>query len=360
MNDILVRPVELRQAAEQLRSSAQKINRALQSIDNDINALKGATFMGNRATVLQSHYAIREDALLKASRLVLHFSEDLKIAASRFESADKKQNVAYSSERRMQLTREMKIRYNELIRHGEEIGTDLTPDTTDVFDDKVAINTVLLNSSNRNTIENTARKYNIDPALLAGVVAVEMDLDYDRQDALQDGLGRLGILNKFGFLLGNGSGVANVHNESLKTAIQYLENHKLPGTDNAKNYDWSWENRSSFNGSVEAAAIVVAMYSNEHGSITTSEDMAVIWGAYKTGIKGFVPDDTNYGYETIEDFKNHIARDTANVDVKFQMGKNAYYAQPYFEYFKETFASPPASAQELPIPQIVPTPTPNE
>jgi uncharacterized protein YukE len=89
MVDILVRPPELRQISEQLRSSAKKIGMALQAIDNDILSLKGDQFLGNRANSVQAHYAPKRDALLKAQEIVFHFSGDLTIAADEFEKADR-------------------------------------------------------------------------------------------------------------------------------------------------------------------------------------------------------------------------------------------------------------------------------
>ena len=56
MTDILVSPPELRKISEQLESSATKIGAALQAIDNDILALRGDKFLGNRANSVQKHY----------------------------------------------------------------------------------------------------------------------------------------------------------------------------------------------------------------------------------------------------------------------------------------------------------------
>lgn len=89
MSDILVRPFELRNISVQLKSSAQKIEIALQTIDNDILSLKGDTFLGNRANTVQSHYAPRREALLKARDIVTHFAEDLQNTAAVFENADR-------------------------------------------------------------------------------------------------------------------------------------------------------------------------------------------------------------------------------------------------------------------------------
>lgn len=346
MVDILVRPAELRQISEQLRSSAKKVGAALQAIDNDILSLKGDQFSGNRANVVQAHYAPKREVLLKAKNIVIHFSEDLVSAASRFEAADTNQTSTYTLERRDLLRQEMQKRYDQLGSFG------LIPATTDEFDSEITIGTVLLNSENRRIVEEIAKKYGLDPALLAGTVAVEMDLDYDWIDKIQDGLGRRNIG------AGDGPGVANVHNASLETAVNYLKEHNLAGNDFAQNYDWSSSNRSSFNGSMEGAAIVLAMYTHAHGGAPTSDDMAVIWGAYKSGIKGFIPNDPGEGYASLDHFRNN----TANGGIgEFLMGKNAYYAQPYFEYFKEAFSQPVPQitvSKDLPVPQIVPTPNP--
>jgi uncharacterized protein YukE len=89
MVDILVRPVELRQTTSQMRGSAKKIGRALQSIDSDIQSLKGTIFLGNRANAVQAHYQTKRDALQKAADLVAVFATDLETAANVFEQADK-------------------------------------------------------------------------------------------------------------------------------------------------------------------------------------------------------------------------------------------------------------------------------
>jgi len=91
MSQILIRPQELHQTAEQLQADAKKIDVALQAIDNDILSLKRDNFLGNRANAVQVHYAPKREALLKAKEIILHFVEDLKNTASRFEMADRRQ-----------------------------------------------------------------------------------------------------------------------------------------------------------------------------------------------------------------------------------------------------------------------------
>ncbi|MCC6261729.1 MAG: WXG100 family type VII secretion target [Anaerolineales bacterium] len=96
MSDILIRPQELRQTAEQLQAYAKKIDAALQAIDNDMLSLKRDNFLGNRANAVQAHYAPKREALLKAKEIVSHFAEDLRNTATRFEQADsKKENALF-------------------------------------------------------------------------------------------------------------------------------------------------------------------------------------------------------------------------------------------------------------------------
>lgn len=89
MADILIKPLELRQIASQMRNSANKIGQAILNIDSDLQALKGDKFLGNRANAVQAHYAPKREALLKAQAIVSEFSNDLMDAALRFEQADK-------------------------------------------------------------------------------------------------------------------------------------------------------------------------------------------------------------------------------------------------------------------------------
>lgn len=91
MTNILVQPSELRQMSEQLKSSAKKIDIAIQVIDSDILSLKGDKFLGNRANTVQSHYAPKRESLLKLKNIVVHFAEDLQNTATVFENADRGQ-----------------------------------------------------------------------------------------------------------------------------------------------------------------------------------------------------------------------------------------------------------------------------
>ena len=217
---------------------------------------------------------------------------------------------------------------------------------------EVAINTVLANTD---MISEMAERYDIPPALLAGTLAAEMDMDFDAADYIQDGLARNGLLDNvagastgllggpLGYLLfaddvheklSEGLGSASVHTDGLENAIEHLNGTSpLPGANYANAYDWSDTNRASFEGSTEAAAIVLAALTDKHGGISSPEDMAVIWGGYYSGVEGFSPPQPEYGY-SLDDFKLNKVNGWEAYDNQFSIGASAYMSQPYFEFFQ--------------------------
>jgi hypothetical protein len=215
-------------------------------------------------------------------------------------------------------------------RRTDLLAAGLSPKNTDVYD---AFDAVLTIKDNQQTIQQIANRYGVDPALLAGTVAAEMDFDHSSQDVFQDGLGRNLIV------LGNGPGIASVHGETLKWAKDYLAAHR-PAI--AALYPKDPGNRSEFNNSVRDAAVVLAALTayrqdaaQAKGVTVTSNsanDMAVIWGAYRTGISGVSRPDKG-GYEPDGFLKNQANGATG----KFSIGSNAYQSQPYFELFKQFF-----------------------
>jgi hypothetical protein len=214
-------------------------------------------------------------------------------------------------------------------RHEDLRRAGLPFNDTDLFTSGLAIQ-VVENPENRQFIDDMARRYGVDPALLEGVIAAEIDFDRDRKDVILDDLGRRGIG------IGQGWGVAAVHGDTLDRAIEYLQQNGLPGAEDAARYDKDVENKASFEGSVEAAAIVVAFYADvkkQHGgSIDSPEDMAVIWGAYRAGVAGVSP--SGGGFASAEDFANNRASGTEEFPPEFQGGGNAYQSTPFFEYFQ--------------------------
>lgn len=208
----------------------------------------------------------------------------------------------------------------------------LQPDNTGIYDSDDAVRTVYGNKHNRAQIEAMSKRYGLPPALLSGVVASEQDFDHGANDVAQDALGRRGVPS------GDGAGIASVHTDTLQTAISYLNSHHLPGSKQALAYDQGIRNRSSFDGSVEAAAISTAMYMNGKGGADSPQDMAVIWGAYRNGVEGVSPPQppgSDYGY-SLKGYRQNQANG-APADPRFQMGKNAYMSEPYFDYFQTLY-----------------------
>lgn len=215
-------------------------------------------------------------------------------------------------------------------RHLELKAAGLPYVDTDLFSPVVAINAVS-KPENRKVIDDLAARYGVDPALLEGVIAAEIDFDRDRKDVILDKLGR-----GTGIGIGQGWGVAAVHGDSLDKAIDYLKDNKLPGSQDAQNYDKDVENRASFEGSIEGAAIMLAWLADvkrkNGGSVDSAEDMAVIWGAYRAGVVGVSPG--GGGFASPEDYANNKASGTDKYLPEFEVGGNAYQSTPFFEYFK--------------------------
>jgi hypothetical protein len=206
---------------------------------------------------------------------------------------------------------------------------DLQPNDTGVYNAYDAVGTVTANSQ---TIKDTAAKYNVDPALLAGTVASEMDFDHSTKDYFQDGFGRLGLL------FGKGPGIASVHQDTLQWALDYLKANR---PEIAAQYPKDPGNPSEFPNSVRDAAVVLSALvayredqSKASGIPTTSNsatDMAVIWGAYRTGIQGVTPGGKGFspaGFLQDQGLDAPLG--------PFSVGKNAYISQPYFELFQQT------------------------
>ncbi|MCA0353829.1 MAG: WXG100 family type VII secretion target [Chloroflexi bacterium] len=201
---------------------------------------------------------------------------------------------------------------------------------TDVYSPRATLGTILLNPRNFATIEAIAKRYNIPPDLLMGVVASEMDFDHDGGDQFQDFLGRRGVK------AGQGQGIASVHSDALAYAKQYLIDHKLDGYEAAKHHSTSAQNLASFDGSVESAAIVTKALLHHKGTVESVDDNATIWGAYRNGVKDFSPPQSKpYGYNSQADFQDNRATASDSLPEQLKMGKNAYMSQPYFEFFQK-------------------------
>lgn len=210
----------------------------------------------------------------------------------------------------------------------KDTGKDAKRDTA-VYGPETVIPTIL-NPNNIATINQMAAKYEIPPELLATIIAAEMDFDHGGDDYMQDGMARRGDLPE---KLQDGVGIASVHMKSLEQAIDHI-NEKFPDSDLAKNassYDKSPENRASFPGSVEGAAIVIkSLVIYKDNKVDTPEDIAVIFGAYRNGLKGKSGDGEGY---TEESFKNNTANGSKNITGPCKIGGDAHMVLPYANLF---------------------------
>jgi len=87
MAEILVKPPELKLAANDLRAHAKRLQQALDSVDADIHSLNGR-FEGERANALQARYSKIRERIYQFAPLIMHFAKDLDEAATRFQAAD--------------------------------------------------------------------------------------------------------------------------------------------------------------------------------------------------------------------------------------------------------------------------------
>ncbi|MEO1339199.1 MAG: hypothetical protein AAFV29_26385, partial [Myxococcota bacterium] len=203
-------------------------------------------------------------------------------------------------------------------------------------------------------MQQTAVRYGIEPELLAGVVAAEMDFDHDSKDVIQDGLGRSAPWLLDALKGSDGAGIASVHLPTLEQSIKYIQRNSgrfdLSVVRAASSYDFSTKNRASFAGSIESAAIVTAAlrdWKRANGDVgqLTSEDMASIWAAYRTGVGGFsAQKDGNTipvgqgGFTNGTDFALNRANGAQALPRDMRVGANAYQSMPYFRFFQSVFA----------------------
>lgn len=215
-------------------------------------------------------------------------------------------------------------RLRELHAHGQ------FPKNTAIYDTLIAIGTVM---AHKDLINRLARRYGIPPALLAGVVASEMEFDLDVPDQILDGLNR-----NLGVQLWTGPGIASVHTRTLRDAVNYIGEHQLPGHSNALLRVWPeapFHNKGAdLPVSIEAAAIATSMYNHAHGGSRTPEDMAVVWGGYRSGVRDVGP--SGHGY-TLEGFRRNEANGADDLPPEMRVGKNAYMSEPMFAYFQQHF-----------------------
>ncbi|MCW7538083.1 hypothetical protein OOT46_09505 [Aquabacterium sp. A7-Y] len=182
--------------------------------------------------------------------------------------------------------------------------------------------------ANRETIEEMAARYGIDPALLAGVVASEVDFDHNPWDAAVNTLGELhGPAYK---LDPGGPGIAEVHADTVKRSAKYLAEHGVPGAEQARQFGTDAENLG--HNSIEAAAIVLAELQHRKlaagGTVDTPRDMAILFGAYRNGFE-----DPNTHQPRYDFVGNRLLGDQGIDGV----GNDPYLSEPYFAYYDRQY-----------------------
>jgi WXG100 family type VII secretion target len=88
MVEILVKPPELKAAANDLRAHAKRLQAAIDAVDADMRSLGPGVFEGERADALRTRYNKIRDKIYKFKPLIDHFAKDLDEAATTFTNAD--------------------------------------------------------------------------------------------------------------------------------------------------------------------------------------------------------------------------------------------------------------------------------
>lgn len=89
MAEILVKPIDLLNAANDLRAHAKKMQEALNAVNNEIQSLGIGRFEGERANSLRARYNRIQEQINRVKPLIDHFAQDLEDASARFRAADR-------------------------------------------------------------------------------------------------------------------------------------------------------------------------------------------------------------------------------------------------------------------------------
>jgi len=89
MSEILVKPMELLNAANDLRAHAKRLQDALNAVDTEIQSLGISRFEGERANSLRARYTKIHEQISHFKPLIEYFAKDLDQAATRFSAADR-------------------------------------------------------------------------------------------------------------------------------------------------------------------------------------------------------------------------------------------------------------------------------
>jgi hypothetical protein len=188
-----------------------------------------------------------------------------------------------------------------------------------------------------------AREFDEPPELLAGIIALELDLDYHLTDAVIDSL----LRSPWGGLFGRveiGAGYAGVHFGHLRPALAtlgaqfstspfYQDYYRLIMTRSDADLTLL-ATRNTFIDLADAA--LMARYyarlrlGQRPWDSMTIDDMAFTWSAYRGGVVGSVADprpDSRWSLDYLQQADNpHVFGDTI-------------IALPYFSYYRAVYGS---------------------
>jgi RHS repeat-associated protein len=208
----------------------------------------------------------------------------------------------------------------------------------------------------RTEIIGAAQRHGLPPELVAGVLASEIDFDYQLADLLIDTELLIGGENAIAYYLliwpDPGPGVASMHFSTWKIIYQYyldcgydLGPTLAPGGQTLSQYQWILTLLTS-SGSIEGASALTRLLADyrtgsggqpnktTHYNDLSFVDMAQIFGAYRAGVAGltcpYVDNDNDgyydCGFQSIDNFQ-----------IQPGLGDEARQAYPYFEFFQRYF-----------------------
>jgi RHS repeat-associated protein len=208
--------------------------------------------------------------------------------------------------------------------------------------------------SNKTAIKTYSQKHGVPPALVAGILASEINFDteYAKDYLVDEWLRQASDFQIDAFRQGLlatgkelGPGTANIHYTTWLIVRDYyqacgydLGDTFLPNGKNLSVNEWV-RTLLTPSGAVEGTAIVARFLADyrtgtggqpnktTHFSDLTTNDMAHIFAAYRTGIGGLTCFNSSCGYLDIKFFQT-----TA------RLGYEATQALPYFEYFNRYFS----------------------
>ncbi len=189
--------------------------------------------------------------------------------------------------------------------------------------------------SNASDIQDVSDKLNVDPALVAGILASEMLFDYGRIDVWSDIIGTPELIDP-----GQGYGYASAHKDAREAATNYIQQFIDSGTVDpvfpVQYADRQWL-RMDYGAIVATATVarwLVDPYINQinvgytTARVLSAEEMGVIFTAYRAGVGGWSPSDT-YAFVNMEEYRKYPS---------LGLPCNAQLTLPVMRYAKTIFS----------------------